>query len=246
MNETRQLLATLKRRFKARGLTYRQAGDALGLSEPSIKRLFSTGNMSLQRLCELAALADLTLAELAAESLAEPSLHHLNGEQEQELVADIHLLLVAVCALNHWAVEQIITVYALSETVCVQKLLRLDKLGLIALMPGNRIRLLVARDFDWLPDGPIRGFFRDKGRPDFLDANFAAADETMLFLHGMLTPAAAMQFRQKLRRLKQEFADLHRDSLAVPLSFRRGTGMLIAMREWEPAAFSALRRPAEA
>jgi hypothetical protein len=46
----------------------------------------------------------------------------------------------------------------------LKRLLLLDKMGLIELRPGNRVRSKVARDFDWLPDGPIGHFFRIEGR----------------------------------------------------------------------------------
>jgi len=41
-------------------------------------------------------------------------------------VSDAKLLLVAVCALNHWSMAEMQAVYRLSEPECVQHLLRLD------------------------------------------------------------------------------------------------------------------------
>jgi hypothetical protein len=49
----------------------------------------------------------------------------------------------------------------------------------------------------------------------------------------------------ELRKLRQKFAELHEESLAEPLDKRRGTGMLLAMREWEIRAFVELRRTSE-
>ncbi|KAF0814818.1 hypothetical protein IGB42_00873 [Andreprevotia sp. IGB-42] len=244
MNETRRLLDTLKQRFKALGITYRHAAQQLGVSEPTLKRLFSGDSIAVDRLCALAALADLTLAELVAASQERASaLQQLSEEQEAQLVSDSQLLLVAVGALNHWTMADIIASYTLSEPVCIAKLLQLDRMGLITLLPGNRIRLNITRDFDWRADGPILRYFREQGRPDFLDAGFDGPGETMLFLHGMLSEAAALQFRQKLQRLRQDLAELHRESLNVPLSHRHGTGVLLAMREWQPQSFAVLRRP---
>jgi len=135
-----------------------------------------------------------------------------------------------------------VSVYRLTEAECLQKLLHLDRLRLIALMPGNRIRLNVARDFDWLPAGPIRQYFRAEGLDDFLDSPFGRADETLSFTHGMLTESALARVQAELRQLRARFAELHEESLASPLPKRRGSGLLLAVREWEPAAFTALRR----
>jgi transcriptional regulator with XRE-family HTH domain len=243
MEESRRLLSAVKRELKARGLTYRDVARRLGLSESSVKRLLSTGRLTLARLAELARLLDMTLAELfqAAEQ-SQTRIARLTRAQEAELVRDPKLLLVAVCTLNHWTPAEIVAAYRLSEAECTQCLVRLDRLGLIALMPGNRVRPNVARDFEWLPDGPLRHFFRSQGRDDFLRSDFTGPGETTGFVHGMLTPAATAQLQGQLNRLRESFAELHRQSLAVPLAERRGMALLLAMRSWEPPAFAALRR----
>lgn len=243
MNEVDRLIATLKRQLKAQGLTYRQLADKLGLSEPSVKRLFASGRFSVDRLVDIAGILGFTLAELASEAAAgEGRLRTLSEVQEGELVADDKLLLIAVCVLNHWRIDDITRIYALTPAQVVGRLARLDRLRLIDLLPGNRIRLNVARDFDWLPDGPIRRFFLRHGMDDFLASRFAGNDEVLAFSHGMLTDAAIAKLQAELRRLRQRFAELHEESLAAPLTKRRGTGLLLAMREWEIAAFTRLRR----
>lgn len=243
MSEVTQLLTTIKRQLKLQGKTYRDVAGALGLSEASVKRLLTSDSFGVDRLVEISNLLGFTLAELAQEAaLTGTRLHTLSEAQEKELVSDTKLLLVAVCALNHWTVADILAVYRLTEADCVQKLLHLDRLHLIALMPGNRIRLNVARDFDWLSDGPIRRFFRTQGLADFLDGAFDRPDETLAFTHGMLTESALAAMQVELRRLRARFAELHEESLAAPLPKRRGSGLLLALREWEPAGFTALRR----
>ena len=64
----------------------------------------------------------------------------------------------------------------------------------------------------------------------------------LAFAHGMLTETALAQLHDELRRLRQKFAELHAESLAAPLAKRHGCGLLLALREWELAAFTALRR----
>jgi transcriptional regulator with XRE-family HTH domain len=243
MTEVSQLMATLKTRLRAEGLTYRDVARALGLSEVSVKRLFKSGRFTLDRLAELATLLGFTLAELTQAAQADvPRLRTLSEVQECELVSDQRLLLVAVCALNHWTMAEMVAVYLLTEAECIERLLRMDRLGLIALLPGNRIRIKVARDFDWLPDGPIRHFFRAEGQGDFLNSAFRGPDEELVFTQGMLTEAAIAELRTELRHLRQKFAALHDEAQGAPLGQRRGTGLFLAMREWEPRAFVELRR----
>lgn len=243
MSEVSQLLTTIKRQLKLQGKTYRDVAASLQLSEASVKRLLTSDTLGVDRLVEISNLLGFTLAELAQEaSVTASRLSTLSAAQEKELVSDTRLLLVAVCALNHWTLQDILAVYRLTEAECLQKLLHLDSLHLIALMPGNRIRLNVARDFDWLPDGPIRQYFRTEGLNDFLDSGFDKPEQSLAFTHGMLTESALARMQAELRQLRARFAELHQESLASPLPKRRGSGLLLALREWEPAAFTALRR----
>jgi hypothetical protein len=245
--ESSQLVATLKRQLKIQGIAYRDVANALELSEASVKRLFSSGRFTVDRLADIAHLAGFTLAELAQEAaIGQARLRTLSERQEKELVSDLKLLLVAVCALNHWTLADIVAAYRLSEAEALKRLLHLDRLGLLSVLPGNRIRLNVARDFDWLPHGPIARYFLEQGLPDFLASHFAGAQEALSFLHGMLTEPALVKLQAEVRRLRQRFAELHEESLASPLPKRRGSGLLLAMREWEPSGFSALRKNRDA
>lgn len=243
MTETIQLIATIKQRLKAAGLTYRDVAQALDLSEPSVKRLFAGGSLSVERLIQICNLLGVTMVELlqASESSI-PRLHVLTREQEAQLVSNEKLLLVAICALSHWSLEDIVSAYRVSKAECIKHLLVLDKMGLADLKPGNRIRLLVARDFDWLPDGPIRGMFLEQGLPDFMASRFDAPDESMDFGNGMLTEAAYAQLQLEMRRLRGKLAALHNESAAAPLAEKRGTALFVAMRVWEPEMFRELRR----
>ena len=243
MSEADQLISTLKKQLKSQGMTYRDVARALKLSEPSVKRLFASGRFTVERLVQISNLLGFTLAELSKEALAgQMRLSTLTEKQEREVVSDPRLLVIAVCALNHWTMDEIVEFYKVSVPECIKYLLQLDKLRIIDLLPGNRIRLNVARDFDWLPSGPIRQYFQSSGLNDFLKSDFSRTDETMTFVHGMFTDQALAQIADELRRLRQKFAELHEESLSAPLSKRHGVALLLAMRGWEPSDFARLRR----
>jgi len=243
MTQITQLIATIKQRLKSAGMTYRDVAQALELSEPSVKRLLAGGRLTVERLAQFGDLLGLTMAELLQEAeLSTPRLQMLTRDQEAQLVSNEKLLLVAVCALNQWSLEDMVSAYHLSKAECIKHLLVLERMGLADLKPGNRIRLLVARDFDWLPDGPIRHFFVRQGLPDFMGSRFDEPDETLDFAHGMLTQSAYAQLQVEMHRLRSKLAALHNESLTAPLSEKRGTALLLAMRVWEPQVFRQLKR----
>ena len=85
-------------------------------------------------------------------------------------------------------------------------------------------------------------YFLKQGLGDFLQNDFARENETLAFSHAMLTDAAAAKMLAEIRKLRQKFAELHEESLASPLPKRHGTGMFVAMREWEMPSFTKNRR----
>jgi len=243
MSQATQLVSALKRVLKARGLRYAQVATHLGLSEASVKRHFSQQRFTLDMLESICGLCELELTELVREAEREqPRLTCLTEKQEGELVASPTLLLLAVCVLNHWTFEQIVATYDVTAAACVQGLLRLDRLGLIRLLPENKVRLKVARDFSWLPDGPIHRYFRSQVQADFLNAPFSQPNEMLRFHHAMLSRPAAARLNARIERLLQELAELHEDCIDHPAGERQGVSLLVATRSWEPVAFEHMRR----
>lgn len=243
MSELPTLIATLKRLLKARGLTYRDVAAGLGLSETSVKRLFSSERFTVERLERLAGLLGYSLSELMAEVGSRVErVQALTVDQESRLVRDDRLMLVAVCAFNHWGVDDIVATYRLTRAECLKHLLVLDRMGLLALLPGDRIRLKVARDFDWLPDGPIRRHFIVRNLADYVDSRFDGDGDQMSLAFGMLGAAARAELQGELRRVARRVSDLHQADAALPRAHKRGVVMMVSMRDWEPKAFAALRR----
>lgn len=243
MTEAERIVAILKQLLRRRRMTYRDVASNLGLSEATVKRLFSKGTFTLERLLQVSSLLGMSLAEVAQQAdEAAASVRTLSEAQERELVAEPALLLVAACALNGWTVDEMIGTYRFTRAECLRKLLKLDRLGLITLLPGDRVRLNVARDFDWRPGGPIQRFFRKQEKDDFLAGDFAGEGESLSFLFGMLTPVAKARLDAQVRKLRDEFAELHLESLTAPFVQRSGECLLVAQRDWEPRSFAALRR----
>ncbi|WP_157695763.1 hypothetical protein [Caballeronia hypogeia] len=66
----------------------------------------------------------------------------------------------------------------------------------------NRIRSMVACDFDWLPDGPLCMELLQDGLPEFLDGALRREDESLVFAYAMLTETDAQQLAGKLHKLR--------------------------------------------
>ena len=132
--------------------------------------------------------------------------------------------------------------YQLTRADCLKRLLVLDRMGLIALLPGDRIRLKGARDFDWLPDGPIRRHFILRNLADYVDSRFDGEGGQMALAFGMLNDASRAELHSELRRLAKRVSELHQACAALPRTHKQGVAVLLSARDWEPRAFAALRR----
>jgi len=234
MSESRRLLQALKQALREQGVTYAQVAEHLGLSEPSIKRLFSAGGLSLERLEQVCGLLGLELADLVVRMGRERhQVDRLTLDQERELVADPSLLLVGVCVRDGMGLADILAVYPYSEAQVIRHLARLDRLRLIELLPGNRVRLLISRDFHWLPGGPIEQFFRRQVLAAFLNGDFQDQGTRNRYLYGRLSQASRTRLLERIDALVQEFADRHNQDLRQPPGQREMVGLLVAMRPFD-------------
>jgi len=136
--------------------------------------------------------------------------------------------------------EQIVERYRLTEAETTRCLARLDRLGIIELLPGNRIKLLIDEHFEWLRNGPIERFYEEQIQAQFLHARFDAEVELRQFQFGLLGEGASRSMIKKLRDLAREFTELHRADTKLPLNQRYSMGLLIAMRPWELGVFRPL------
>lgn len=243
MSQIPELLQTLKRELKTHGLTYAKAASHLSLSENSIKRLFSSKNCSLDRLEQLCELVDIDVIELAKKTeSAKFRVDRLSDEQEQEIASDERLLLIATCVLNHWTFDEILTHYTISEHDCIQLMAKLDRLKIIEMLPLNRFKLIVAKNFRWRTNGPIHRYFNRIVQPQFFNSDFSESGEKLLFQSGMLSPNSNRNMVEKMEKLLVEFRELNDRDTSLPIEQRFGTSVCLAIRPWELDSFKALRK----
>ncbi|MEH6626130.1 MAG: helix-turn-helix transcriptional regulator [Motiliproteus sp.] len=244
MSQTAQLVLSLKLMLKAHGKTYADVAVHLKLSEASVKRLFSEQNFSLQRLeqtCQLMGMDISDLVQLMTDS-HKSKLSGLTEEQEKEIAADLELLMITVCVLNRWTMTQILGYFQLEETSCIRHLAKLDRLKLIELLPKNRIKLLVAPNFKWLDNGPIQRFFQEKLEAEFFSSRFDKEHERLLVMNGMLADSSNAVFQRKMEQLVREFEELNTDDSQLPFDERKGTTVVIAVRQWQYGLFEKFKR----
>lgn len=243
MTTSARIVDTLKRQLKARGTTYKALADELELSESAVKHMFSTGNFSLKRLDEICAVLELDIGDLVNISESQqPRIEQLSAEYEHEIVSDIRLLLFAYCLINYWTFEEILERYDVSATDGLRYLRRLDRMNIIELQPGDRVRLLIANNFAWRKNGAIEQFFTGRVQSEFFKHSFSDDGSIRIVKNGMLSRKSQIQLIEKLKAIGALFDDTTWDERKIPARDQHGTSMVLAIRHWFFEGFRELER----
>jgi DNA-binding Xre family transcriptional regulator len=238
-----ELIDGLKRFLRAQDLTYRDLAARLRLSEAAVKRMFSRRAMSLQRLEQICDVLDIGLVELSAEAgRGRAPMATLSEEQEQALVDDPALLLALFLTLNRWKQADVQAHFTFDDVKWTALLVRLDRLGIIELMPGNRGRPLTARNFRWRADGPMERHFRLRMLGDYFADPFDGEQDVLLLLSGALSIAGIRQLKQRLGEVAREFDALLARDAALSAQERVGVSLVLAQKPWLLQLFQPYRR----
>ncbi len=245
MSQTAELLDTLKQYLKAKNITYRKLGQELGLSETSIKRLFSEKSFSLKRLEAVCKVLDLDIYDLAlmARRKQQRSTNSLTLEQERILVKDERLLAFLYFLINGWPLSLITEMYDITTQEATRLLIQLDRLKLIELHPENRFRLLVSKNAFWRKHGPLWKHYQEKIFNDFIRHPFDQPNDRLEFSPGQLSEASLKIILKKIDDLVRQFNELAEMDAALPLKGRYSTGLVIGFRPWVFTLFAELRKP---
>lgn len=243
MSLSNDLIDALKARLKRHGLTYAQLAPRIGLSEAAVKRTFSKGTMTLQRLEEICEVLGIGLAELSQDlqSRREP-LSELSLEAEHELVDEPKLLLGLYLVLNRWREDEVLTHYHFTKPEWTRILARLDRMGVIDLLPENNVKLRTARNFRWRAKGPVQKLFERKLLPEYFVQGFDGPHQVLRLLTGMMTAASAEHFERLVADLSKAFDALLEHDAALPVERRIGVSAVLAVRPWELPVFRAMRK----
>jgi DNA-binding Xre family transcriptional regulator len=246
LSQISQVSDTLKQLLKQQKLTYKDVADRLSMSEANIKRIFAQQNFTLQRLEDICNVLQISLADLfALTEKQQDQLTQLTLDQEQELIENPKLLLVAVCVRDAWRFSDILEHYDIDQFELIRLFARLDKIKLIQLLPNNHYKLLIAQDFRWIKNGPLERFMEQEVLHRFMASKFDEEDSFRFYLRGRYSQSSIDVIQRKLNQLTKEAAILNREDADLPIAKRKHMGLLFAMRPWEPSLFEQFRRKKE-
>ena len=244
--ETTRIMRELKRMLKARGITYADLGRRIGLSEPSVKRMFSRASITLGRLERVCRAIDATVLEVArlAGGNGSPAADTLSWDQEAELAANPGLLGCFYLLINGRRPAELANELSVDDRQVRRWLAQLNALGLVELRSRYRAKITTAPSIARRKDGPVRALYEAQVRKEFLHSAFAAGGEALHFRSAELSEASSQTLIKKIERLASDFRDLADLDRSLPSREKRSFAVLVACRPWVFSMFEGLKRTA--
>ncbi len=140
------------------------------------------------------------------------------------------------------SLDDVVATFRIERSECISLLLRLERLGIIELHPGDRICVGVARTFAWIPNGPIMRHVASLAA-DYFDYPFTAQGELMRIINVRVSKPAGTALVARMEQLAREYSEQHTADSVLPLEQRPVLSICLAARHWEPALFRQWLRP---
>jgi transcriptional regulator with XRE-family HTH domain len=231
-----QATEALKKLLKAKGIIYQDLAERMNLSLPTVKRILSKGDMTLNRLEEICQASEIAVTDVLRliGTLSEGEPEELTEEQEKILSRYPARFAYFELLLNGMKPNQIENEFGISSKQTIKILSDLDKWGLIEWSGNNKIKLKTSEMIRIRRDGALRKLFKEKCITDFLNDPFEGSMEFQEFRTLRVSETTLRKFNHRLKELLVEFgkeadienqADLQVKSIAT----------FVAIRKWRTA-----------
>jgi transcriptional regulator with XRE-family HTH domain len=224
----------LRSHLKNRGISYSDLAFGLNVAEGTIKRIFTKNDCSTERLDEIAQFLDIHLVDLFQKT--PPNKHlidQLSHENEELLVRDKKLLMLAVCVMDFWPFKDMLRYLTIPRDECITLLKELERMGFIEMNEKFNYRLLLTRNFSWLSNGPIMRFVKSMSH-DYFDHAFDAPGDYLKIINVRISPYVRNMLKGKLDEVLQQYIDQVGLDAHLPLDERPPLSICIAARSWVP------------
>lgn len=212
--------AVLQQTLRARGMTYADLAARMGVSEPTIKRIFSAKDCKLSRLIEICQILEVDLSDVFERAArVQDTITHLPRKTEAALAADPSLMNFFVLLRDNIPQDQIARRFNLSEVDMFRLGRKLENLGLAEVTETGKIRLTAETPMRFRRDGPLMSVVQRINERFVAQILMAPQDEKTKFvaLTRRMLPDSAAKVTAEVQALHTLIAGLARqDQLLAP------------------------------
>jgi len=143
VEEFKSLIMGLKALLRERGISYKDLASKMKMSESGIKKIFSGNDCSFQKLLEMTRILEIKMSDLLREVEQEEMKPVQFSAKQQEVFLknkDLFHFFVKL-VIERLSVEEIKKESKLTESQTFKYLKSLDGIGLIDLLPENKVKI---------------------------------------------------------------------------------------------------------
>jgi len=246
-----KILDSLKLIMKEKDLPLASIAKTMEISEATLKRGLSTGQLSLERLEKICSILEVNLNQIlqnnqtaSQKSKTPPNSHvreeffELNEEQESFFVKNPECLTYFYALHFHNDLDRLKKDFALTDIECDRFLDTLAEYHLISFDEQGNIEIPFNGEIVWIEGGLLEQTFYPEAQSEFLDHNFSEKDEHFYFQAMELSPKTSQKFFNDLQKLIHKYESLSAVESEANVKFPE-FGVLVALRPW---TFSLFRK----
>jgi transcriptional regulator with XRE-family HTH domain len=216
-------MTAVKAALKRQKITYAELAKRLRISESGLKKILSAKDGSFQRLAQICEELGLSLSELLAGEDQTQEISFTPAQQEFLASHAGALRLFWALVYERRPLPEAEKLAGVNPKEVFSLLRKLDQLGLLELLPANRLRIPAVRPVRWVGDGPLirklhrewsAGFVKSVARPtpdkgeQFISRYFRASRRTVDELQAALKDLEAEFLRRAIKEMRTESPDL--------------------------------------
>ena len=226
------ILLELRRELKAKGIRVADLARQTEVAEPTIWRWLRGDGLTLDRLDEICALANLDLRDLISRG-DDDQQESFTLAQERVLAADRGLALVFFAILHGAQRRDLEQEFGLPADRLESHLERLKRLGLVETPSRTRIRSKVRRAIRWRRGGPLSMAFERTVKPLFMSMDFGAPEALYMSDMISLSETGRARVHALFEALREDIHLIGEQEEAARLEGREWSGVLMMVRPFD-------------
>lgn len=243
----RDFLNVIRLRMKALRYTYDDAAKALGVSLPTVKRLFTGEDVPFSRVASLAAWLEMSWKDLSELVEQDALASHAFTDAQETFFAENPAYLAYLFALHQKKLTpaKIAEAHKLSRVSTNKYLTTLEKLGVVERLSDDRVRVRLNGAISWPDDGPLAAAVTRRMIRRLAESaisKMGTASDAFVHLRGVrLSRDDYERFRAELKELsrKYELVSGRKQKLSTADSGVAITFLILA-DAWEDSTFISI------
>ena len=230
----------LRSQMEAQQMGFQELANKLKLSERAVQTMFEQQDCSFSVMEQMCQILGLKFEELIT-ALPKPAvmIQHLTQQQEIEILSNKKMCAVVLCSLSYWGVQDILERVRIEKAELTSILRKLEAMGFLQVQPDDTFKLMVSKNFGWLPDGPMMRMVRRESE-NYFSYSFNKPTDLLCSFTAYVTPETHDKLRSQMLEISREYKKQTQLQANVPVKEKIRVAACLATRDWVPSEIHPL------